>query len=140
MNRFLAESPNEQSALFTREDTNTLSTFKGCLCKVERFITGYNGECGSRAIARTEKRDTGLVVAHILASQFTSLLVEAHCNHTRQARPGKVVLHCCLLLAPHRWRGPPDQQRKEKCHIRGYANHFRCRARAPHLRCFGCLS
>jgi hypothetical protein len=59
--------------------------------------------------------------------------------HTRQARPGRVVLHCCLLLAPHHWLGPPDQQRKEKCHIRGYANHFRCLALAPHLGCFGSL-
>lgn len=33
MDRFLAEGPSEQSALFIRADTGRLSTNKGCICK-----------------------------------------------------------------------------------------------------------
>ncbi|KAH7078073.1 hypothetical protein BKA63DRAFT_564618 [Paraphoma chrysanthemicola] len=32
MNRFLAEGPNEQSALYIRGDNGQLSTSKGCTC------------------------------------------------------------------------------------------------------------
>ncbi|KAH7070195.1 hypothetical protein FB567DRAFT_633846 [Paraphoma chrysanthemicola] len=32
MDRFLAEGPNEQSALFIRDDNDQLSTTKGCTC------------------------------------------------------------------------------------------------------------
>lgn len=32
MDRFLAEGPAEQSALFIRSDTGELSTNKGCTC------------------------------------------------------------------------------------------------------------
>jgi hypothetical protein len=32
MDRFLAEGPTEQSALFIRSDTGELSTNKGCTC------------------------------------------------------------------------------------------------------------
>jgi len=33
MERFLAEGPDEQSALFIRADTGKLSINKGCTCK-----------------------------------------------------------------------------------------------------------
>jgi hypothetical protein len=34
MDRFLNEGPHEQYALFRRQDTGELSTYKGCLCSM----------------------------------------------------------------------------------------------------------
>ena len=41
MNRFLAEGPGEQHALFNRADTQEPSTFRGCTCPT--YANGQQG-------------------------------------------------------------------------------------------------